>query len=348
MNSFGTAKRANASFGSSGNFPSNEARALLGNPIMFRLGVAAALCVLCLSLFSGFGAEYRLNNGDVLKGEAASFNDDGLVVRLDIGGFSPRVPWGKFTQDTLKQLQQNPQAAEYVEPYIEIPPEVKEKEKEKKKAIKVVEPPRVPLVQGKTGFFAAMANPLGWAILGLLYAANIYSGVQIARWRGKPVALVAGVSAIAPIIGPAIFAALPTSTIAPGEAPAAEAPVATEGVNPMQQALPSGLQGSGLGLAAQGAKAGGNPTYNQVYTKGNTTFDRRFFETKFTGFFRLVPSDAEKDLVIAVKTAKQEIIAVRISRISATEVHLQTKQATEIGVPFTEIAEVAVRPKSAK
>jgi hypothetical protein len=317
---------------------------------MFRSGVFGTLCALWLSIAAAFGAEFRLNNGDILKGEASSFNDDGLVVRLDIGGFSQRVPWGKFTQDTLKQLQKIPQAAEYVEPYIDIPPEVKEKEREKrKKVIKVSEPPRVPLVQEKVGFFAAMANPLGFAILGILWAANIYAGVQIARWRGKPVPLVAGVSAIAPIIGPAIFAAIPPGEITREEGAPAEAPASTDGINPMQQALPSGMQASSLGLAAHGAgKGGGNPVYSQVYTKANTTFERRFFETKFTGFFRLVPSDQEKDLVIAVKTPKQEILGVRVSRISATEVHFQTKQGAEVGVPFSEIAEVSVKPKGAK
>ena len=316
---------------------------------MCRLGLIGTLCALWLAIASAIGAEFHLNNGDVLKGDAASFNDGRLVVRLQIGGFSPRSAWGKLTQETLKELQKNPQAAEFVEPYIEIPPEVKEKEKEKKKVIKVMEPPRVPLVTQKVGFFGAMANPLGWTILAVLYAANIYAGVQIARWRGKPIGLVAAVSAVAPIIGPAIFAAIPASAVAPEERQAAEAPVATEGINPMQQALPSGMQGSGLGLASHGAgKGGGNPVYSQVYTKANTTFDRRFFETKFTGFFRLVPSDQEKDLVIAIKTAKQEITAVRISRISATEIHLQTKSGSEVGIGFGEIAEVAVRPKGAK
>ncbi len=316
---------------------------------MFRFGLIGTICALWLSLASGVGAEYRLSNGDVLKGEAASFNDDGLVVRLDIGGFSPRVPWGKLTQETLKDLAKNPQASEFVDPYIEIPPEVKEKEKEKKKIIKVIDPPRVPLVQEKTGFFSAMANPLGWTILGILYAANIYAGVQVARWRGKPPGLVAAVSAIVPVIGPAIFAAIPPSASHAQEASSPEPSPGAEGVNPMQQALPGNLQGSGLGLAAQGgAKAAAGNAYSQVYTKANTTFERRFFETKFTGFFRLVPSDAEKDLVIAIKTAKQEILGVRISRISATEVHLQTKTNSEIGVPFSEIAEVSVRPKGAK
>jgi len=117
----------------------------------------------------------------------------------------------------------------------------------------------------------------------------------------------------------------------------------------MQQALPSGMQGSNLGLASQGAgKGSNNPVYSQVYTKANTTFERRFFETKFSGFFRLVPSDQEKDLVVAIKTPKQEIVGVRISRISATEIHLQTKSGSEVGVPFSEIAEVSVKSKSAK
>ena len=69
---------------------------MLGNGIMFRLGVFGTLCALWLSIAAAMGAEYRLNNGDVLNGQAASFNDDGLVVRLDLGGFSPRIPWGKL------------------------------------------------------------------------------------------------------------------------------------------------------------------------------------------------------------------------------------------------------------
>ena len=44
--------------------------------------VASLMVLIWLNVFAAFGAEYRLNNGDVYKGEAASFNDDGLVVRL--------------------------------------------------------------------------------------------------------------------------------------------------------------------------------------------------------------------------------------------------------------------------
>ena len=119
----------------------------------------------------------------------------------------------------------------------------------------------------------------------------------------------------------------------------------------MQQPLPSGMQGSSLGLAGTGGPAGkaaANPAYSQVYNRSNTTFDRRFFETKFTGFFRVVPADPEKDLVIVIKTPKQEMLATRVSRISASEIHLQLQRGTEASVGFGEITEVSVRPKGAK
>jgi hypothetical protein len=321
------------------------------SPIMCRLGVVSTLLVLWLSFVSVSGAEFRLTNGDVYTGEASSFNDDGLVVRRDIGGFSPRVPWGKLTQETLKQLAEIPEAKEFAEPYIEIPIEVKEAEKAKRKEIRITEPPKVTHTAAKTGFFAAMANPLGFALFGAIYLANLYAAAQIARFKGRPIALVVGLSAIAPIIGPVLFALLPGAAYVAPEAEAPEVVAGSEGVNPMQQALPSGMQASNLGLAGGGAAAGkaaANPAYSQVYNRSNTTFDRRFFETKFTGFFRVVPADAEKDLVLVIKTPKQEIAATRVSRISANEIHLQLQRGSETSVGFGEITEVMVRPKSAK
>ena len=53
--------------------------------IMFRLGVVSTLLALWLGVSSAFAAEYKLSNGDVYTGQAASFNDDGLIVRLDLG-----------------------------------------------------------------------------------------------------------------------------------------------------------------------------------------------------------------------------------------------------------------------
>lgn len=318
---------------------------------MCRLGVVSTLLVLWLSICPALGAEYKLTNGDIYKGQAASFNDDGLIVRLDLGGFSPRVPWGKFTQETLKQLMDVPEAREFVEPYIEIPIEVIQEQRQKQREIRIVEPEKVPHTASKVGFFAAMANPLGYALLAALYLANLYAAAQIARFKGRPVALVVGVSAILPVIGPILFALLPSLGQPQAEAAVEAAPVAETNTNPMQQNLPAGMQASSLGLAGGGAPAGkaaANPAYSQVYNRTNTTFDRRFFETKFTGFFRVAPAEPEKDLVIVVKTPKQEIVAARVSRISANEVHFQLQRGAEASVAFGEITEVSVRPKGAK
>ena len=316
---------------------------------MSRSGVVSALLVFLLSFACTIGAEYKLTNGDVYRGQAASYNDDGLVVSLEIGGFSPRVPWGKLTQETLKQLTEVPQAKELVEPYIEVPIEEKQRERRQKKEIRVSEPPiKVPQVEGRTGFFAAMANPLGFGLLGALYLANLYAGAQIARFRGRPIGLVVGLSAIAPVIAPAIFAMIPTHRVYEEPPPAPDV-ASTEGVNPMQQALPTGMAGSALSVAnTGGGKAATNPAYTMVHNRQNASFDRRFFETKFSGFFRVVPADAEKDLLLVVKTPKKEVVATRISRISAGEVHLQTQAGGETNVSFGEITEVSIRQKGAK
>lgn len=311
--------------------------------------LAVSILILLIWVSGGGAAEFKLNNGDILRGEPSSFTDDGLIVRLDIGGFSQRIPWGKLTQDTLKSLTNNPTAAPFVEPYIEIPLEVREAaRREKKKEIVVKDPPRVPLVEERVSLFPSLFNPIGFFLLGALYLANLYAGVEIARWKGRPLGLVVGVSAVAPFLGPLLFACLPSSEAPPAEMPAEAPATDTAPVNPMAHA---GAPQSSLGLAGGGqpaGKAAGNPAYSQVYNRSNTTFDRRFFETKFSGFFRVVPADPEKDLVIVVKAAKAEYRAVRISRISGAEVHLQTQSNAEVSVPFAEIAEISVKPKAAK
>src|SRR4029450_13135069 len=60
-----------------------------------------------------------------------------------------------------------------------------------------------------------------------------------------------------------------------------------------------------------------------VFQRGQTTFNRRFFETKFAGFLRMVPGDAEGNKVIYVKSARGEHVGSRISRIQPNEICLQ-------------------------
>jgi hypothetical protein len=292
-------------------------------------------------LQSLFGAEFKLLNGDVLIGEPAGITEDGLVVRLDVGGFSARVGWGKLTQETLKQLSENPQAKPFVEPFIDIPVEIKQKERAKKKEIIVKEVPHVDRPAVKGGFVAMLFKPPAIVIVLLLYVANIYAGVEIARFKGRPLAIVGAVCAFLPILGPLIFLATPG--FGPGGEHHEVAPPDNSQVGAPDVQKTAGAAG-GLGLAGGHAKkpdAGGS---DPLFTRADSTFDRRFFETKFTPFFRMVPSE---DKVLFVKTAKGEFQAKRISRISMNEMHLQlAKGGAEVPVPFGEVLEAQVRAKS--
>jgi len=285
--------------------------------------------------------EFKLTNGDVIKGEVASVNSDGMVIRQEIGGFSDRIGWGRFTQDTLKMLLDNPQAKKYAEPFIDVPVEVK-KEKAKKKEIIIKEPPR-PERPVQKSFFAGLLTPAGFMVIAIIFFANLYAAFHIAQFRGRPVALVVGLSVILPIVAPIIFLAMP-GTDAAAAPPAEQAAAAGEVVS--AESKVAGMQ-SNLGLAAH-QKGGPKQDSNaQVFKRTEVTMDRRFFETKFAGYFRMVPENP--DMVLVVKTAKQEYVARRISRISGSDVHLQLLRGnTEVGVPFGEISEVQVRHKDAK
>jgi hypothetical protein len=299
------------------------------------------LLVVWMVLAVAMAAEFKLTNGDVIKGEAANVNADGVVVRQEIGGFSDRIGWSQLSQETLKMLMENPQAKSFAEPFIEVPIEEKQKEKEKQKEIVLKDVPRPERPPAKS-FFASLMTPAGFMVLGILWFANLYAAFHIAQFRGRPVALVVGLSVILPIIAPIIFLALPGTDAA---APVADAPGPASSEVVSAQAKVEGMQSS-LGLAAH-QKAGPKAADVQVFKRTEITMDRRFFETKFAGFFRMVPENP--DMVLAVRTAKQEYVARRISRISSNEVHLQLLRGnTEVGVPFGEISEVQVRHKDAK
>lgn len=298
---------------------------------------------------AALAAEFRLNNGDIIRGEPASFNEDGASFRLDVGGFSPRVTWGKFTQEALKELAKNKQAAKFAEPFIEVPIEVKQKEKAKKKEIVIKPVPRVEREAArKRSAFAGFGTPVGLAVLAMLMLANLYGAYEVAVFRSRPPLLVCGVSLLLPGIGPILFLSLPglDQPVSTHEHPA---PAATEVASTSMAQVP-GMAPAGLGLASHDKPPpSGGAMEMATYKRGDTTFNRRFFESKLPGFFRIVPSEAEKDLVLVVRTPKHEYIAKRISRISSNEMHLQLLRGnTEASASFGEIIEVQVRHKDAK
>ena len=296
---------------------------------------------------TGLAETFRLNNGQTISGEllAASASDAGVQIKKGEGEYE-RVPWANFSQEDLKQFAQNKKLEPLVEPFIE----VSQEEKIKKTEVKIKEPPRLERPPAKSLLGALLASGPGFLILLLLYAANVYAGYEVAIFRAQSVPLVCGVSAVLPVIGPIIFLSMPTR-IQPAEvtwetAPAAET---AEAVNPMQ--VTSAEHPTGLKLAHSEAEhpAPGQPQAT-VFQRGQFTFNRRFFETKFPGFFGVVRRDADRDMVLLIKSARGQYAGQRISRIAANDLHLEVHKGNaseEVMIPFTEIQEIRLQHKDA-
>jgi len=185
-------------------------------------------------------------------------------------------------------------------------------------------------------------------VLLALFFANLYTAYEVARFKWRPVALVCGLSAVLPVFGWIIFLVLPRVT-PPVQEHATEAALAQTTVTagsgaPAAGDAPRGAAAA-LGLsksAAPAAAADGGP---KVFKRGETTFNRRFFETQFPSFFRVVATEADRDLVLDVAAGRSSVIASRVSRISANEIHFKTANNQEVGVNFADISQVTLRHK---
>jgi hypothetical protein len=300
---------------------------------------------------------YQLTDGQILAGEIVSFNESGLVVRQADNKYSDRTPWTKFSQDDLKKLAQNPKIAQYIEPFIELTPVVKNK----KPDVEIRTPPRLERPQARSLLGALFSSSVGLFMLFAAYAANLYAALEIARFRARPVALVCGVSALVPMLGPVIFLAIPERAKrkeedeAPSQpaaapitgVPGTPAPVPAPGATyaaPAGSAAPPPGGHDNLHLAQTEAASATAPIpAAQVFQRGAFTFNRRFFETKFPGFFGVVRRDADKNSVLVIKSARGEYAGQRITRITSNDLHLQVQKGNaseEIMIPFTEIKEI--------
>lgn len=286
---------------------------------------------------------FQLTDGTSVSGDIVMFNDGGVTLRTLTDSYT-NVVWPKLSQASLKQLAQNPKARSFIEPFIETPPPQLKKEE-----MEIHEVSRLELPPQESLFAALLSSSVGFVALLLIYAANIYAAYEIAIVRARPIGLVMGLAAVLPILGPIIFLSLPMRTEAPPDETQPQAEAQTYAVPGAAAPVAEGLAGSGVHVApATGARAG-HPEA-QVFQRGQFMFNRRFFETKFSGFFSVVRRPAEKDLVLVIKTARAQLVAQRISRIAANEAHfevLQAGRAQEIMVPFADIQEIQLKHKDA-
>ncbi len=334
---------------------------------MSRLSFIVGLLVCGLLAGIARADTYKLANGQDLVGEilSSSANDQGVQVKIGEGEYK-QVPWASFSQDDLKRFLRNPKFEPFVEPLIEVSPQ----EKRQRTEVTLKQPPRLehPAKGSLPG--ALFSSGLGVLVLLLLYAANIYAGFEIAIFRAQPLGLVCGAAAVLPIIGPVIFLSMPrrlqpsaevmpgpggapegapAGTLAAAGAAAATAGAAEDDLNPMR--ADGATHPTALKLAHSGSEQKASLPPATTFQRGQFTFNRRFFETKFAGFFSVVRRDADKDMVLVVKAARGEYVAQRISRIAANDLHLLVQRgpaSEEVMVPFQEIQQIQLRHKDAK
>jgi hypothetical protein len=300
------------------------------------------------------GDTFGLNDGQTLTGDVVSFDENGLIVRTPEGKYSDRTPWTKFSQADLKKLgQQNRKIAPLVEPFIE----VSQEERIKKTEVEIKPVPRLDRPPAQSLLGALASSSVGWFMLLLLYAANIYAAYEVSVFRAQPRGLVCGLAAI-PMIGiasPIVFLCLPTrmdrnqQPELPPEVVAAASQTFSVPGAPAPEATEAAAGNLRISHAAGGHGTGSLPQ-TQVFQRGAFTFNRRFFETKFAGFFGTIRRDAEKDMVLLVKAGRNEYIGQRITRIAANDLHLSVLRGPateEVRVPFTDIQEVQLKHKDA-
>lgn len=290
---------------------------------------------------------FTLTNSQTVTGELSSPNAVGVIVQPEGGGTGDRIPWGTFSQESLKAIgAKGPKYATLVESFIEAPLE-EEKQAAEKAAVVIKSdfehlerPAPQPLLK------ALLSTGIGWVAFLLIYAANIYAGYEISIFRARPPALVCGVSAVAPFIGPIIFLSMPTKV--EDKTDIIQEPMREKEAYQVEGVLPE-AETAALHLAQAEAAANALPA-TQHFARGQFTFNRRFFETKFPGFFSMVRREADKDMMLIFKSARGEYNATRITRISQNEMHLQVQKghaSEEVMLPFLDIQEVILKHKDA-
>jgi hypothetical protein len=294
-------------------------------------------CLAAWSLWAQAQSQtFKLRDGATITGRLIAGKDQYLQVALETGGTTPvytNIFWTRLSQETLEQLAgTRGDAARYAAVFLDPEPKQATATTSAKK-ININPPPRLDRPQGGGPF----ASPVMLVLLLIVYAANIYAGWEIAVYRQWPPAMVALLSAVGPIVVPAIFLAMPTHRVKKEEVVMEAPPVEHAPVHlPETASAPVEEKKTAQPAAAEPV----------VYPRGQFTFNRRFFETKFAGFLKMVPGEAERDKVILIKSARGEYTGARLSKIEPNELHLQIKKggvSEDVMIPFSEIFEVQVK-----
>ena len=281
-----------------------------------------------------------LTDGAAVQGELLKFDDNG--VQLRVGETFTNFQWGGFSQETLKQLAQNPTLnirkqtmASLVEPFIE--PEVSHRTPKPEIRINPVtrlERPANPSLLG-----GLLGSAVGKFIFFILFLANLYAAYEISIVKARPAAQVMGVSAVLPIIGPIIFLCLPILIHQQAEQIEMPAPAGTQGA-----AAHAAAENPEIQIGEASWKQEEKKPETQVFARGKFTFNKRFIETKFAGFMGVEPKGDAVKFSLSVKSGAGDFAVARILQVGAAEAILETAQG-QVTVPFADILEIKLNPK---
>ena len=296
------------------------------------------LFIFSLVLAVAFGAmaaeTVTLTDSSTLAGDIVKFNDNGLMLRTAADIYT-NVSWGQMSQESLKQLAENPKIKPLVEVFIE--PDASARPA---KAEITVNPVTRMAQPAKPSLFGGLAgSPVGLFILLVLYAANLYAGYEVSIIRARPAWQVIGLSAALPIVGPVVFLAMPMKVEAPVEEVHFAAPAGT--AEAAAQRTPEEIQ-----IVEASWRTEEKKPEAQVFARGKFTFNKRFVETKFAGYIGEPKGDALK-FSMEVKTAAAQFVVGRIMQVAATDVILETTQPAQVTVALNDILEIKLTPKTA-
>lgn len=296
---------------------------------------------------------YKLEDGSTLTGEvtASTYNKDGVMVKMDDGKFSRRVPWKQISKETANHLYQTSKQAKPFIPQhlIEIPVEERKLVKREARKINISLPEdrlERPVVKSKMG--ALFGTPVILILAFLVYASNIYAGYELAVYKNRPVALICGLAAVLPILGNVIFYAIPA------------APVKSQDDYEADAAAKAAAPAPEIALHSSSGKPEETPAEEQaivsayppptIYKRGQFIFNRRFFESKFNVFFKSTLDEADRDNVVIIRTSRGEFVGQRFARLAPNDITFVTGLGgshQEVTIQFQEVSEIIIKHKDA-
>lgn len=300
---------------------------------------------------SAIAETYKLTDGRTIIGDPVGITSKGLVLKLSDGSYSSSTPWDQITQDSLKELRKNPKAAQFVEAYIVLT----EEEREKLSGLTLVDVPRIDRPTGNTGIVGMLfSTGVGWFLILLIYLGNLFAAYEVALYRAYSPQIVCGIAAVLPWIGSVVLLAVPRQVLVgiTGGRSSAGSPVAEEIEEIGEQEpspeeiLPPGEMFEEEPVPEEAAQ----PLLPETitYSRGVITFNRRFFETKFAKFTKLQKPEDVADLVLLFKTSRGEHQSTYISKLEQTQLTIQVSKgdaSDDVTVPYLEVYEVQVKHK---